>query len=29
MQNRALAKLRHPSRAHALAGLLDVLERAA
>ena len=29
MQNRALAKLRHPSRAHSLAGLLDVLERAA
>jgi RNA polymerase primary sigma factor len=29
MQNRALAKLRHPSRAHGLAGLLDVLERAA
>jgi len=29
MQNRALAKLRHPSRAHSLAGLLDVLDRAA
>jgi RNA polymerase sigma factor (sigma-70 family) len=29
MQNRALAKLRHPSRAHNLAGLLDVLDRAA
>jgi RNA polymerase sigma factor (sigma-70 family) len=29
MQNRALAKLRHPSRAHALAGLLDVLGSAA
>ena len=27
MQNRALAKLRHPSRAHNLAGLLSVLER--
>ena len=29
MQNRALAKLRHPSRAHNLSGLLDVLDRAA
>lgn len=29
MQNRALAKLRHPSRSHSLAGLLDVLDRAA
>ncbi len=29
MQNRALAKLRPPSRAHSLAGLLDVLDRAA
>jgi RNA polymerase primary sigma factor len=29
MQNRALAKLRHPSRAHNLTGLLDVLDRAA
>ena len=29
MQNRALAKLRHPSRAHNLAGLLDVLDRVA
>jgi RNA polymerase sigma factor (sigma-70 family) len=29
MQNRALAKLRHPSRAHTLAGLLDVLGDAA
>ena len=29
MQNRALAKLRHPSRAHSLSGLLDVLDRAA
>jgi RNA polymerase sigma factor (sigma-70 family) len=29
MQNRALAKLRHPSRAHNLAGLLDVLDHAA
>jgi RNA polymerase sigma factor (sigma-70 family) len=29
MQNRALAKLRHPSRAHNLSGLLGVLERAA
>jgi RNA polymerase sigma factor (sigma-70 family) len=29
MQNRALAKLRHPSRASDLAGLLDVLDRAA
>jgi RNA polymerase sigma factor (sigma-70 family) len=29
MQNRALAKLRHPSRAHNLGGLLDVLDRAA
>lgn len=29
MQNRALAKLRHPSRAHHLAGLLSVLERSA
>jgi RNA polymerase sigma factor (sigma-70 family) len=29
MQNRALAKLRHPSRAHTLSGLLGVLERAA
>jgi len=29
MQNRALAKLRHPSRAHALSGLLDVLGSAA
>ena len=28
MQNRALAKLRHPSRAHNLSGLLGVLERA-
>jgi RNA polymerase primary sigma factor len=27
MQNRALAKLRHPSRAHHLSGLLSVLER--
>ena len=27
MQNRALAKLRHPSRAHHLSGLLGVLER--
>jgi RNA polymerase sigma factor (sigma-70 family) len=29
MQNRALAKLRHPSRAHNLSGLLDVLDRVA
>ena len=29
MQNRALAKLRHPSRAHNLAGLLSVLEQRA
>jgi RNA polymerase sigma factor (sigma-70 family) len=29
MQNRALAKLRHPSRAHNLSGLLSVLDRAA
>jgi RNA polymerase primary sigma factor len=29
MQNRALAKLRHPSRAHNLSGLLDVLDHAA
>ncbi|HEX9767188.1 MAG TPA: sigma-70 family RNA polymerase sigma factor [Nitriliruptorales bacterium] len=29
MQNRALAKLRHPSRASDLSGLLDVLEHAA
>ncbi len=29
MQNRALAKLRHPSRSHSLSGLLDVLDRAA
>ncbi len=29
MQNRALAKLRHPSRAHSLQGLLGVLESAA
>jgi RNA polymerase sigma factor (sigma-70 family) len=29
MQNRGLAKLRHPSRAHNLSGLLDVLDRAA
>ncbi|MBW3659532.1 MAG: sigma-70 family RNA polymerase sigma factor [Actinobacteria bacterium] len=29
MQNRALAKLRHPSRAHNLTGLLSVLDRAA
>ena len=28
MQNRALAKLRHPSRAHNLSGLLGVLEKA-
>ncbi|MDX1658305.1 MAG: sigma factor-like helix-turn-helix DNA-binding protein, partial [Nitriliruptorales bacterium] len=27
MQNRALAKLRHPSRAHNLSGLLGVLEQ--
>jgi RNA polymerase sigma factor (sigma-70 family) len=27
MQNRALVKLRHPSRAHNLAGLLDAIER--
>jgi len=29
MQNRALAKLRHPSRPHSLSGLLDVLDRTA
>ena len=29
MQTRALAKLRHPSRAHNLSGLLDVLDHAA
>ncbi|MBY5163418.1 sigma-70 family RNA polymerase sigma factor [Salsipaludibacter albus] len=28
MQNRALSKLRHPSRAHHLSGLLSVLEKA-
>jgi len=29
MQNRALAKLRHPSRAHALTGLMDDVEQVA